>query len=134
MFFEYKDDDEFPEMKTFIRDIEELLSVEIFKEEVRSIKDELALEVKNEGLEFVILGNRWKDPYSLHLKTLEESSPGWPVFTWVFPVLNWTYSDVWNFLKGLELPYCSLYDEGFTSIGRISKSQPNPHLKYTEND
>jgi FAD synthetase len=78
------------------------------------------------------MGNRLTDPYSSELKPIEKSSPGWPEFTRVFPVLNWDYNTVWQFLRVLQLPYCKLYDLGFTSLGEKHYSSPNPHLQ-TEN-
>lgn len=34
-------------------------------------------------------------------------------------ILDWSYSDVWYYIKTLDLPYCSLYDEGWKRIGCI---------------
>ena len=35
------------------------------------------------------------------------------------PILNWTNSDVWTFIRGHELPYCELYDQGYYRIGCV---------------
>jgi phosphoadenosine phosphosulfate reductase len=51
----------------------------------------------------------------------------WKVWTphridnaWVLnPILYWTDDDVWTFTKSRGVPYCSLYDEGFTRLGCI---------------
>ena len=33
------------------------------------------------------------------------------------PILDWSDDDVWQFVRERKLPYCSLYDEGWTRIG-----------------
>jgi hypothetical protein len=35
---------------------------------------------------------------------------------------------VWEFLLGCQLPYCGLYDEGYTSLGNKSNTVPNLDL------
>ncbi len=37
--------------------------------------------------------------------------------TYLNPIVDWTESDVWDFIHEHDLPYCSLYDEGFKRIG-----------------
>ena len=32
-------------------------------------------------------------------------------------IINWTVLEVWEFIKENNIPYCSLYDEGFERIG-----------------
>lgn len=38
---------------------------------------------------------------------------------YVNPILDWTAGDVWTFIRKHKLPYCLLYDEGFTRIGCV---------------
>ena len=39
--------------------------------------------------------------------------------TLVNPIIDWTTAEVWEFLKEYNIPYCSLYDEGFKRLGCI---------------
>ena len=39
--------------------------------------------------------------------------------TTVNPIIDWTDADVWNFIRKNNIPYCSLYDEGFVRLGCI---------------
>lgn len=35
------------------------------------------------------------------------------------PIIDWSTDDVWEFIREYNVPYCSLYDEGFTRLGCI---------------
>lgn len=37
----------------------------------------------------------------------------------VNPIIDWTDGEVWEFIEKHNVPYCKLYDEGFTRIGCI---------------
>ena len=39
--------------------------------------------------------------------------------TMVNPIIDWDDAEVWEFIKEYNIPYCSLYDEGFKRIGCI---------------
>lgn len=43
-------------------------------------------------------------------------------------MLSRDYGHVWHFLRTFNLSYCSLYDEGYTSLGKRSQTFPNPAL------
>ncbi len=51
-----------------------------------------------------------------HLDSFSMTDPDWPQFMRVNPILDWSYSDVWQFLRSLSLPYCSLYDRGWVNF------------------
>ena len=39
--------------------------------------------------------------------------------TVINPIIEWTDQDVWEFIREENVPYCSLYDEGFKRLGCI---------------
>lgn len=41
------------------------------------------------------------------------------------PIIDWEDSDVWQFIRSYNIPYCSLYDEGMTRIGCIGCPMAN---------
>jgi phosphoadenosine phosphosulfate reductase len=52
--------------------------------------------------------------------------------TTVNPIIEWSDSEVWEFIRENKLPYCSLYDEGFHRLGCIGC--PNARRKGRERD
>ncbi|KAJ7291295.1 hypothetical protein C8J57DRAFT_1272170 [Mycena rebaudengoi] len=65
----------------------------------------------------ILIGTRRSDPHG-----------GWPCFERVNPIINWDYANVWTFLRQLQVPYCDLYDYGYTSLGSTYNTFPNPAL------
>lgn len=39
--------------------------------------------------------------------------------TYLNPIIDWSESDVWEFIRRYNIPYCSLYDKGFDRLGCI---------------
>lgn len=35
------------------------------------------------------------------------------------PIIDWTDDEVWEFIREYNVPYCKLYDEGYTRLGCI---------------
>ena len=48
-----------------------------------------------------------------------DTRPGMKQKMYLNPILDWTEHDVWKFIKHYNLPYCSLYDEGFDRLGCV---------------
>lgn len=48
------------------------------------------------------------------------------------PIINWTYSDVWQFIRSKGLEYCELYNKGYHRIGCMFC--PMASVKTKQND
>ena len=52
----------------------------------------------------------------------------------ISPIIHWTEDDVWEFLnKVMEVPHCSLYDEGWHRLGCIGCPMSSRKQKIIEN-
>lgn len=54
----------------------------------------------------------------------------WPKLMRINPIIDWYYMDVWNYLLAKKVPYCKLYDQGYTSLGNKKNTKPNKALAY----
>jgi FAD synthetase len=75
-----------------------------------------------------VLGTRSSDPNAHSQGHFAPSSHYMPPFMRVNPILEWTYGHVWHFLRLFQLPYCCLYDMGYTSLGTVKDTRPCPAL------
>ncbi|TQS35864.1 hypothetical protein Golomagni_03702 [Golovinomyces magnicellulatus] len=89
------------------------------------------LEERRE-IKAILVGTRRSDPHGKLLTHFDETDSGWPRFMRVHPVIDWHYSEIWAFIRYFEIPYCKLYDQGFTSLGGIDDTHPNPALRVDE--
>lgn len=59
--------------------------------------------------------------------------------TVINPIIDWEDTDIWEFIRSHNIPYCPLYDQGFKRIGCIgcpmvdSKKELERFPKYYEN-
>lgn len=100
-----------------------------------------------------IMGSRKTDPFCGHLATFHKTDPGWvdlmrvnPILVNIaydlqcFPVLNsqlfqdWTCDNIWDYILSNKVPYCRLYDVGYTSLGHRNNTLKNPHLQFFNPD
>jgi phosphoadenosine phosphosulfate reductase len=66
----------------------------------------------------IILGNRREEgKIRKHQKDFEQGTRWGKVF--VRPILTWSTGEVWEYIGVNNLPYCSLYDEGFKRLGCV---------------
>ena len=58
----------------------------------------------------------------------QNTDEGWPSIMRYNPLLDWSYSDVWNYINFYNLPICPLYEKGYTSLGLTTNTFPNYSL------
>jgi len=117
----------FDEVLSFISKTEERHGVRI--DTLRGGFKAGMMELINEGARCVIVGTRRTDPDGRFLDgEFCPTSLNWPPMMRVCPALDLTYSDVWAVLRGANLPFCSMYSDGYTSIGSIHDTEKNPSL------
>jgi len=66
----------------------------------------------------VIVGNRMAEGNKRRKQSFVEMTRNGQKL-YVRPILRFTNSEVWQYIQENNLPYCSLYDEGFTRIGCV---------------
>jgi len=129
---------EFPEilslLKTTVRDYD--LDMIAFEDSIGYAVGLTHLVNHNCGPLSFVLGTRANDPNAGKQGYFAPSSKDYgPPFMRVNPVLDWTYGHVWHFLRFFpQLPYCSLYDQGYTSLGTTKDTMPCPALRVKQNN
>ena len=84
------------------------------------------------GVKAILVGTRRTDPHGGSLDFFDKTDRGWPEFMRIHPVLGWRYAEVWAFLRHLDFEWCELYDQGYTSLGGLGDTHPNPKLRVND--
>lgn len=77
----------------------------------------------------IFVGTRRTDPHGATLTHFDPTDHNWPQFMRIHPVIDWAYVDIWKFIRELDVEYCDLYDQGYTSLGGRGDTWPNPKLR-----
>ena len=136
----FGEENPFEEVIEFQERLKESYKIEflVFKKEsnisrMDTMKNGLKNLTESHGMKGIIMGTRATDPYCSKLTHLCKSNrdSGWGDFTRVIPILDWSYSQIWDFLKENQLYYCDLYEKGYTYLGDKHDTTKNPFLLKT---
>ncbi|TPX34081.1 hypothetical protein SmJEL517_g03276 [Synchytrium microbalum] len=120
--------DPFPEVDDFVDECTQVYNLDLDRI-AEPMKEALQkfLDVES-SVQAILIGTRRTDPFAQNLIPFDPTDNGWPSVMRVHPILDWDYADIWMYLRLLEVDYCSLYDRGYTSLGGIGNTLPNPAL------
>jgi len=68
---------------------------------------------------FVVTGIRWAESRARRNRTMVHTCRKTKGKKYLHPIIDWSETDVWDFIHQQGLKYCRLYDEGFKRIGCI---------------
>lgn len=80
----------------------------------------------------VLTGVRWAESPRRKKRNITEACYNSPGKRFLHVIIDWDDADVWEFLKGRDIPYCNLYDEGFKRLGCIACPMQLPELRARE--
>ncbi len=127
--------DEFPEILAHINESERLLRLDLQRYDIGIVQglgqhiESMKAASAGTVCPAFVLGTRRGDPNCGDQQAFAPSSDWMPAFMRVNPILDWDYGHVWHFLRTNNLPYCELYDRGYTSLGKTTDTKPNPALR-----
>jgi hypothetical protein len=132
-----KEKDPFPQILAYLNFLKSNFDIEVSEYENTSqinqnfMKEAIQDFIVKHQIKAIITGTRSTDPYAqnLGLSQWSDVQLGWPSFERVLPIYFWDYSMVWRFIEEAELPYCDLYNHGYTYVGDQVNSIQNPFIK-----
>lgn len=68
---------------------------------------------------FVVTGVRHQESAKRSKRKLVEQCTMHKSKQYIHPIIDWSESDVWEYIHTYHVPYCKLYDEGFKRIGCV---------------
>ena len=80
----------------------------------------------------VVVGLRWEESARRKQRRMVEACFKDDRKFYIHPILDWSSEDVWSYLKKINIPYCSLYDEGWKRIGCILCPMNRNRVKEAE--
>uniref|UniRef100_T1J278 FAD synthase n=1 Tax=Strigamia maritima TaxID=126957 RepID=T1J278_STRMM len=124
----------FPEIEQFIQQTTSnyFLKLYIYEGEIQEGLNRLITDYPE--IRAVVMGCRRTDPHMSDLSCFQMTDPSWPQVLRVNPLIYWSYNDIWMYIRQFCIPYCSLYDKGYSSLGDVTATFRNPELVMINDD
>jgi len=122
----------FDAVEEFVSETRSIYNLDLFRTSPGGLPMKEALEIYQRvdpDVKAILVGTRRDDPHGSKLDFKKQTDPGWPPFLRVHPILNWKYEQIWEYLRRFNVPYCSLYDQGYTSLGSTHNTYRNSALR-----
>ena len=80
----------------------------------------------------VVTGIRWAESNKRKSRRMVESCFSDETKIYLNVIIEWTNTEVWEYIKTTGIKYCSLYDEGFKRLGCIMCPMGNTRIMKLE--
>ena len=122
--------DTFNETESFIFNCCERYNMLLYTIHAKTIKLGLLKFLSLHNYSVIFIGTRSTDPHGKSMLPLQMTDKGWPGILRAHPILNWNLKDIWDYILQYNVKYCTLYDQGYSSIGHKSITKQNPALLH----
>lgn len=125
----------FKEESDFVQETARRYDLKLMQYSSNSLKESLfQFRADAPSIEAIFIGTRKDDFKSgFQMTAMEPTDGNWPKYMRVNPILNWSYLQVWEFIRELDIPYCDLYNQGYSSLGTQDNTTKNSSLlRYDE--
>lgn len=120
----------FEEESAFVQATVQRYNLKLMQYSADSLKESLC-QFKQDApsIKAIFVGTRNDDlKPGVVIPVYAPTDPDWPPYMRINPILSWSYSQVWSFIKDLDIPYCDLYNQGYSSLGTKSNTVKNSSL------
>jgi len=76
-------------------------------------------EFGNPGEAIIVTGIRWAESHRRSKRRMIETCFRKKTRQFLNPIIDWSTTDVWHYIRKNNITYCSLYDEGFKRLGCV---------------